>query len=309
MKEFKYTILFSFLIQICFAQSSLKNKQNPSNDTLSYKKGYLTANELEYLKLRDRYIKYFQSDAIKEIDDKIDKQESDSLIELEKRLHGILNDCRLNSITKEGKINLETLFGEMGFGMLDGLVATKDSMRIFCTSRNLFFDYFKKGKIPPLDNLTTENLENLFNSAFSTDAHITNFYSSKIPAQNNIQVYGMVGMYAQDIGLFLPDHAFIFLADDNFIYMADKPLKQPVKQIPECKSIWDSINSESQKALQIYDDSQLKDTASFNKYEHLDGLAYAEYCSCFQRELKKDSQFEEIQKEIDKIVQYIKSNK
>ncbi|HTA27783.1 MAG TPA: hypothetical protein VK809_08340 [Bacteroidia bacterium] len=309
MKEFKYTILFSLLINVCFAQNSLKNKQGSPNDTLSYKKGHQTANEREYLEIRDRYIKYFQSDAINEIDDKIAKQENDSLIELEKRLHGILNGCRLNSIAKEGKINLETLFREMGFGMLDGLVATKDSMRIFCTSRNLFFDYFKKEKIPPLDNLTTENLEDLFNSAYSIDAHITNFSSSKISANNNFQAYSMVGGFGQDVGPFLPDYIFVFLADNHFIYMAEKPLKEPVEQIPECKAIWDSINLESQKAIEKYDASQLKDTASFNQYEYLDELAFDEYCGCFQRELKKEIQFEAIQKELETMVKYIMSGK
>jgi hypothetical protein len=309
MKEFKYTIFFSLLLQVCFAQNSLKNKQNSSNDTLSYEKGHPTIKELEYLKVRDSYIKHFKSIVIKDDNDKIDTQESDSLKDLEKRLRDILKDCRINNIAIDGEINLETLLAGLGFRMLDGLNVTKDSIRIFCTSKSLFFDYFKKEKISQPDNLTTEDLENIFNSVFYSDARITNFSSGKIPAKNNIQVYGMVGMVAQDIGLFLPEFVYVFIADDNFIYMAEKHLNKPVKQIPKCKSIWDSINLESQKALQIYDDSQLQDTASFNKHVYLDELAFDKYCGCFQRELKKEIQYKEIQKQIEKIVQYIISSK
>ncbi len=309
MKEFKYTILLSLLIQVCFAQNSLKTKQNSSNDTLSYEKSHLTANELEYLKVRNSYIRYFKSVVINEDNNKVFKQESDSLIDLEKRLRIILKDCHINKISKDGKINLESLIEEVGFGMLDGFTVTKDSMRIFCTSKHLFFDYFKKDKIYSVENVTVENIAEIFNSAYESDAHITNFSSYKIPAKIHIEAYGMVGGVGQDIGLFLPEYVYVFIADNNFIYMAEKQLKQPVKQIPKCKSIWEGIFSESQKADSVYRISNLNDTASLNKSIYLEDLAFDKYCSCFQSELKNEKQFEEIQKQIEQMVQYIMSNK
>ncbi len=273
------------------------------------KSGQQTTNDREYLTTRNNYIRHFKNLVGKIVDDKLYEQDTDSLLVLEKKLRDILEGSRINNITQDGKINLKTLIDGMGFGMLDGLMVNKDSLRIFCTSKYLFNEYFnqyfEKNKINKFDYRAIKNIEDIFNSVFYSDAHITNFTSIKTPVQNNIQGSGFVGVVAQCEGLFLPEYLYIFFVDDNFIYMTEERLKQPLRQIPKCKSIWDSTYLKAQEFFEIYRASKLNDTTAIHKQFQLEQLAWDKYCNCFQNELKYDNQFNSIMTQTNKTFQYI----
>jgi len=305
----KYRYLL--IIMILFASCSTIAKGIQSNniivtDIISTNRDYISDKESEYFKLRNNYVEHLQGlqKAGKNIDSLL-RVDNEDLKELENRLRVIL---RKSHFSGQGKINLETLLGFLGFGMLDGLTFEKDSLRIFYTSKNIFLDYFRKENISQLDNLTPKNLEDIFQSAYSSDIHLSNYSSLKVQSKDNIQAFGMVGMYYQMIGPWPPEYLFVFVSNGNYIYMCEKHLKKPIKEIDDCRSIYNSKYQDAEKQLEVYHSSNLKDTTAFNNHLSLWEEAMVQYCNCYQKELKNDNQFVSIQKEIDRIVNFIEQN-
>lgn len=301
--KYKYLIIALILFASCSSGGKKKHPHhtNTPGPVISGK-DHQNDKVLAYLKRRDDYIKRFKKLQYTDSDDSLYKSDSLALIDLQKRLRKILKNSQYSS---KGEINLQTLIVEMGFGMLDGLTFKKDSMFICYTTKQLLFDYFKNIKVGPLNDLDPKNLEAIFNGAYGDDVGITNFSYIKIPSEKDIQAYGMVAVVGQDIGPFLPNYLYVLVSKGNYIYMAEKPLKQSIKQLPKCISIWDSIGSGSQKSDENYRKSDLQDTVAASRSDHLENVAWTKYCDCFQKEFKKDSQFKEIRSQLIKMSNFL----
>ena len=78
-----------------------------------------------------------------------------------------------------------------------------------------------------------------------------------------------------------PDHLFALVSADKYVYIIKKELKAPIKEIPQCKAIGDSIGKIEFDTL----------------FEH--------YRKCYTNELPSDPQFEAIQKQLESMVKYL----
>ena len=306
----KTTMKYAFLLMatILFASCSCISKRNQSNDTIisdTISSPMKSQSDLvsNYISVRDKYIEHLQGiQKTTKNFDSLYKLDDNALLDLENKLKTILRESQYSV---KGKIGLETLLGYMGFGGLDGLVFEQDSLRIYYTSNNLFFHYFKKNNITQLDNLNAADLENIFNSAFVIDAHISNLFSSKIPSTKDIQVYRMVGLVSQMTGPFPPDHLYVLVSKGNYIYMAEKHLKQPINEIHACKFMYDSIYYGFQTRQDITNSSSKQDTIMNKKHEDLFEKAWSMYCDCYQKEFKNSDQYKEIQMQIERMVDFL----
>jgi hypothetical protein len=287
-----------FFIAIALLSASHLNSKGQSSESIISSES-LTNNESEYLKTRDAYIEQFKSPQKVTVADSLYKMTNKALSSLEVRLREILKDSKYSG---QGKINLETLISELGFGMLDGLWFEKDSMRIFYTSKNLFLKYFNANQI---EGLIPENLDAAFQSAFFSDAFVLDFSHIKITSAKSTEAYGVVGLAGQMPGPFPPQHLFAFASTDKYIYLIDKYLKTPIKELPQCKSEWSIINAEAEKLGEQYRAANLKDTTALNKWHKLDELAFSKYCECYQKELTRDPRFKAIQKQLKRMVKYL----
>jgi hypothetical protein len=264
--------------------------------------------ELKYLKTRDSYIEYFKKMTTKNPDwTKVDRQNNDSLLVLEKLLKEILK----NSIVKGGKINLETLVGELGFGNLDGLVLNKnnvvrDSTQVFVTTKTLFLEYFKKAQINSIDNLSKEQLDDIFTSAFGGgEAHATTFSIVEKTLKKDSQTYGCIGSFGQESGeAAAPDCIFVLASKGIFIYIFLEYLDTSIIELRECKSTSDSLYSQSHKYEKLYDESNPKDKSLINKAVDFQEVAWKQYCECYQNNLKDEAVFDKIRNQVIKVMQY-----
>jgi|GEM_PF-2055732 len=277
-------------------------KKNQSNSSVVSDTNNLTSQELEYIKTRNNYIEHFKSlyKPGTTFNDSISKRDVSALLDLQKRLRDILKNSHFST---KGRINLETLFDGLGFGMLDGLTFQKDSStRIFYTSKNLLSAYYnQKGKWS--NELTSEDLELISYSAFISDAFLENFSSIRINSSENIRVLGMVGIAGQQTGPFLADRFYVFVAKGNYVYMAEKYFKEGlVKEIPECKLLWDSLDLEGKKKLEAL---KSQGEVPFQKQLEIEDDVFDKYCACYQKELKNEKQFESIKKEMELIAAYL----
>jgi len=262
------------------------NQNNYSKDSIIGRGTFLTDKELAYIKTRDRYIEYFEKPKDPNFSfEQLEKQNKDSLLELERLLKVILKDSRVG----DGRINLEALYdeGENGFGMLDGLVNGRDPLNLFGITKNLFFYYFMNNKINQLDQLTSNDFNKILTSAFTNDAAITALTTIKLPSENNVQAYGIVTYEAQDIGPFPPNRIYIFVVNDKYVYMASEKLEAKLTEVKECRKIWDSLIEKTGAADDMGDYAQNK------------------YCECCQQGYQNEPQFDSIKKEIVDIVNYL----
>lgn len=296
-----------------FILNSCSNKANKNNvNTINEHTNIYTEQsnrsdkELKYLKIRKDYVKYFNKISEDNQDwEKIYKQDSDSLIVLEKMLRDILKNSRIDSISKFGKINLETLTPELGSGMLDGLKLNNNSKITFVTSKALFFDYFKSEKINSINDLTSKQLSVIFSTLIS-DARVTVFYSEKLPSNKKQIIYGSVAAAAQDIGSFPPDNVFVLVASEDFIYIYQKYLDKPINVISKCQNVYDSIYNISQKHFNKYKDSNLEDKSTINSAHEIEGIAWDKYCECYQENFKNNKQYNAVKKRIEKLIENVK---
>lgn len=267
-----------------------------------------TNQELKYLKTRDNYIEYFKKVTSNNPDwTKVDKQNIDSLLVLEKLLKEILK----NSIAEKGKINLETLVEELGFGNLDGLVSNRnnvvrDSAQVFVSTKTLFFDYFKNTQINSIDYLSREQLDNIFTFAFGGgEAHATTFSIVEKSFTKDSRTYGCIGSFGQESGeAAAPDCILVLVSKGNFIYIILEYLDISIKELRECKSISDSLYSQSHKYEKLYNESNPKDKSLINKSVFFLESSYKQYYECYQKNLRDKVVFEKIKNQVINVMKY-----
>jgi len=308
------TVLFLFLtLTSCyFGERKNSINQNEVGTIPSLYKPSLADKELEYNKTRDSYTNYFKISRENQYDqDLLDKQDQDSLLVLEEMLREILKDSRIDGISKNGKINLETLQPDMGFGGLDGLVLNKNNVvknapEIVVTTKTLFFNYFKGNRINSLDSLTTEQLDNIFTSALGRgEVHATTFSIVRKSFTKSGQTYGCIGSLGQESGEFLPPDCILVLAlNEGYIYIFIEYLDISIKELRECQSISDSLYSLSNEYSQQYDASIEKDKSLINKAVDFQEAAWEQYCECYQKNLKDKTVFEKIRNHVLNVMQY-----
>ncbi len=259
------------------------NQNNYSKDSIISRGTFLTDKELEYIKTSDRYIEYFKHPTHNDFKIPIDQQEKDSLMALERLMKEILKDAHFI----DGQINLETLFEEEGFGRIDGLNMSKDSLNVFYTTKNLFFYYFMNDTINFLNQLNSRDLEKIFNGAFMTDAAIYNLTSLKFNTKSNIRAYGMAGVETNGDVVEPPNYIYVFLADDKYVYMVQKGINVKLTEIKECKAIYDSL-------ISLNGDISDVEQRAWNKH-----------CECYQQKFKNESQYDYIKKQMEYIEKYL----
>ncbi len=259
------------------------SKNSYSRDSIIGRGTFLSDEELRYIQTRDRYIEYFKNSGTNIGFENFEKQNDDSILVLEGLMHTIMKDSKVAT----GKNNVSTLYEDMDFGSLDGLIMRHDSLIVFGTTKNLFFYYFMNNKINQLDQLTTKDLEKIFTSAFYSDEAIVSLATVKMPSTNNIQAYGIAGVTTNGEAFGPPEKIAVLVADDKYVYLVVKNTETKLEENKECRKVWDSLVLKPNDSDDVLDEVEDK------------------YCSCYQEKLKSDSRFENIRKEMEDIVNYI----
>ena len=289
-----YLILLILFLTSCNSEA---NKSVSKDSTLTFdnyakdssigRGTFLSDKELEYLKTRERFIAFFQKHPSIDFKNSIFKQEKDSLLVLENLMKLILKDARFAG----GVNNLTTLYeGYEESSMLDGLNNWQDSIQIFWTTKNLFFQFFQNEPISLLDRLTKKDLETIFLRGFFSDAAVMNLTTIKLASSKNVQSYGILAYNAQDYGPFIPDQIYVLVADEKYVYMSRKEIDIKMDTIIECKNVWDSLIKKP-----------------YN--EDLSDEAWDKYCGCYEEKFKKLNQYDLLKKEMQNIVDYVLSKK
>ena len=236
-------------------------------------------------------------------------------------MHVILKDAVVKDFASQSKMNTTTLFMEFGVDMIDGLtIRFQDTINVFFTSKYLFDSFlksekymvsldFKDNAINSFENLSTQDLSNIFTGIYHDDAAVHNFSSIKINTHDGIIAYGLLGLSTNGDTPFLPNELYVLVLKDKYIYtmqVVNKDYNKPfINVIPECIYVNDDLYTDSIDQNILNKSQILTGELSNNEIKKVYFEDYKKYCECYKNNLHKHKQFKEIEKKLTTMVDYV----
>ena len=204
---------------------------------------------------------------------------------------------------KRGKINLETLQQDAGFGQVDGLRFGSEWEVLFVTTTGLLNAYLQKHKELPTELGKLAKAEEFYSLAFDWDAAVTHFAEVPVRTTNDKSfACAFLGLWAQDIGPFPPKHLFVFFANGDRVFVVSTEVQSNIDQIAECKDVWDGFKKKSDAASAAYQASELKDQKATDDTVRYEEEGFRAYCQCFEQRAKMEPFFKQLTKQAQTLV-------
>lgn len=282
-KNMTKSFIFIILLQLCLtAQSDASSGED------------------KYLEARDGFVRKFATAAPAESDNQR------ALAELERQLRLMIGPVRIAGFPAQGRINLATLYRHDGFGQVDGLRFDSGQKILFVTTIALLKNYLNLHKTLPTELSGLAKNEEFYSLVFDWHAAVTNFVEVPINSSNNkSSAYAFLGLWAQDIGLFLPKTVFVFVSNESRVFIVSVPAQTPIYQIPECQSEWEDFEKKASAALDVFRASAFKDQKAIDDKFRYEQEGFDAYRSCFERKARTEPFFERLTRQAQSIVDQI----
>src|SRR6266446_9541962 len=254
--------------------------------------------EEKYFETRDNFIRQFSTAS--SIDDKSDQK---ALSKLEKQLQLIIGPVDVAHFPKRGKINLETLQQDAGFGQVDGLRFGSEYELLFVTTTGLLNAYLQQHKKLPTELGKLAKAEEFYSLALYWDEAVTHFAEVPVRTANDKSfAYAFLGLWAQDIGPFPPKTLFVFFANGDHVFVVSTEAQSNIDQIAECKDVWDGFKKKSDAAFAAYQASELKEQKASDDMVRYEEEGFRAYCRCFEQRAKMEPFFKQLTEQAQSLV-------
>src|SRR5207249_8677433 len=247
----------------------------------------------KYFETRDNFIREFEKastpiDSLTEQDQHaLDEKDKHALAELEKQLKAIVGPVNVEGFPKEGKINLETLQKDYGFGQVDGLGFSAEQEHLFVTTDNLLKKYLAGEPNLPKDLAELSKTGEFYTLAFTSGEAVTYFAEIPVKSPNGKSyVRAFLGLTAQDIGPFIPKDIFVFVTKGNRILAVQSPAAIEITEIPQCRSERERFARKKSDAYEVYRSSGLTNEKAFDEGVQHEQHGFEAYQRCYDREAK-----------------------
>jgi len=272
--------------------------------------------EEKYFETRNNFIRQFEKEStplgsLTEQDQHaLDEKDKHALAELEKQLKAIVGPVNVEGFPKEGKINLETLQKDYGFGQVDGLGFSAEQEHLFVTTDNLLKKYLAGEPNLPKDLAELSKTGEFYTLAFTSGEAVTYFAEIPVKSPNGKSyVRAFLGLTAQDIGPFIPKDIFVFVTKGNRILAVQSPAATEITEIPQCRSEWERFARKKSDAYEAYRSSGLTNEKAFDEgVQHIEQQGFEAYQSCYDREAKNQKFFAPLKKQAQSIVDRLLRN-
>jgi len=253
--------------------------------------------EEKYLETRDNFIRQFSTASSPQ-----DKSDQKALSKLEKQLQLIIGPVDVAHFPKRGKINLETLQQDAGFGQVDGLRFGAEWEVLFVTTTGLLNAYLQQQKELPTELSKLAKAERFYGLVFDWDAAVTHFAEVPVRTTNDKWfAYAFLGLWGQDNGPSPPKHLFVFFANGDRVFVVSTEAKSKIDQIAECKDLWERLKKESDAASAADQASDLKDQKATDVMQR-EEEDFRAYCRCFEQRAKMEPYFKQLTKQAQTLV-------
>src|SRR6266446_5160730 len=254
--------------------------------------------EEKYLETRDNFIRQFSTPSSPEAN-----SDEKALSKLEKQLQLIIGPVDIAHFPKRGKINLETLYQDAGFGQLDGLRFDSKHELLFVTTTGLLNSYLQQRKELPTELGKLAKAEEFYSVALYWDEAVTHFAEVPVRTTNDKSfAYAFLGLWAQDIGPFPPKTLFVFFANGDRVFVVSTDVQSSIDQIAECKDVWDGFKKKSDAAFAAYQASELKEQNASDDMVRYEEEGFRAYCRCFEQRAKMEPFFKQLTEQAQSLV-------
>src|SRR5262245_36473359 len=241
--------------------------------------------EEKYFETRDNFIRQFEKSIDSDWRTRMKKDEH-ALAELEKQLKAIVGPVNVEGFPKKGKINLQTLQKDYGFGQADGLGFSAKQENLFVTTDNILKKYLAEQPELPKDLAELSRTGEVYVRAITAEAAVT--YYAEIPvksANGKSYVHAFLGLTAQDIGPIIPKDIVVFVTNGNRILAAQSPAATDITEIPQCRNEWESFAKKKSSAMEVRSSGSNNQKASDESVEY-EEQGFEAYHRCYEREAK-----------------------
>jgi hypothetical protein len=203
--------------------------------------GHASSLEDSYIAARNHYIEKFkQYDSAHWNQATYDEEES-AFQDLQMRLQSIVGRLSINGFSAPGKINLHSLLGEEGFGMVDGLVFHNDRTKvdIFVSTNSLVGKWIHDNSDVP-KRLKDALISNEFHSKL-IDAGSRAYRFAEItvtPPPGTEFAAAIALLRTNGEGILVPREIAVTLIRGQRIFVANAPVTLAVSEIRACSRIW-----------------------------------------------------------------------
>jgi hypothetical protein len=258
----------------------------------------LMAESLEeiYFETRNKYIQQFEKSENYSLEDSV-------LADLDEKLKVIIGPVNIEGFPKPGRINLETLHKDFGFGHADGLRFDSDSEYLFVTTNSILKRFLNEKPNLPKDLTSLSKTEDFYRYAFFLDSRVALYAVIPVKCTNEESlVYAFLGLSYQDIGPFIPEYLYVFVSSGNRILLVMSPIETEISEIPQCRNEWDKYAKISSEELQVYLASQLENEKAFEDHVRYEKQGFEAYHRCYERESKNQPFFISLKEQAQSIV-------
>ena len=254
--------------------------------------------EQRYFETRDGFIRQFQ-----EATTPVNGDDRQALVELEKQLRTIMGPLEAVGFPEEGRINLETLREDGGFGQVDGLRFGSKSETLFVTTETLLKNYLSTHPTLPGNLSELSKTGEFYHLVFYWDAAVTHFAEVPVTSTKGQSfASAFLGLIAQDIGPSAPNTLFVLVSKGDKRFLVSASTKAEITQIPECKSDWDKFAEKAADALGTYRSSQKKDAKAFDDHVRYEKEGFEAYRRCFGGAARSQEWFPPLTRQAQSIV-------
>lgn len=254
-----------------------------------------------YLAARDRHVADIER-AAPTLDPKsLSGREERALADLEKQLKAIIGPVSITGLAPEGKINLETLLREQGFGKLDGVVFTAPdaSTTVVATTTGLLKSWLKAHENwwPDSPRMPQDIKRALATSAFytqaiSTDASVAIYADIPVAAPADAApATALLVIRRQDVVPVMPNEILVSAVRGTRVFIASQPVAATISPIPACAAVLQRFQKKADAAFAAYRASKQQDEKRFEEYVKLGDDGDAAFRRCFAERFKDESAF------------------
>lgn len=258
----------------------------------------------QYLITRDRYIADLNRDVTAGNIDTVSKQDDHARGALEAMLKAMIGPVTVKGFPAEGRINLQTLVKELGFGMLDGLAhGSPDNERVVVvTTGGLLRAWLKTHKnwwpgrrTMPQDIKGALRWEEFYTQAVISGSAIARFAEIPVAAPAKAgAVFAMLAIARQDIGPTMPDRIILSVVRGDRVFVVVEPSTVAIEPIPACSALWQRYDQARQRAFNVFQasrESEATRDALFAKATKLEADGDVAHRRCFAEHVKEQSYF------------------
>ncbi len=241
----------------------------------------------------------------------LEKRNRAGLAALEKELARTLPPFHAEGFPKTGKINLQTLVEEEGFGQLDGLayVRREPKTTVIALTPAILADWLASHAGPdsgtsrvPREPQQAIRSEAFYTQAIGSDAAVAKFADLSVDPGAEASAAVLLVRRQQDIGPGAPDEIVATVLRGDRVLVASQPVGAKVAPIPPCEDVYRTRAHEAERLLARYNAGGSKDEALFARYTKAQEEGDTAFRGCFAERIKDRPEFPALARQAQALV-------